>query len=141
MQIILEILQNIKKQAHKLKRCATLRWNLRTAVKLAHSQNCRPQSRKKSKWNLCNCDCCKTCTQRPLQNVETEKFRGVISRKIFHDTSANCAKLSKTCKICKICQMCTIVQSCAKLCKICKIVQNVQKCAKCSKLCKICKIV
>ena len=47
-------------QARKLERCATLRWNLQTAVKLAHSQNCRPQSRKKSKWNLCNCDCCKT---------------------------------------------------------------------------------
>ena len=27
-------------QARKLERCATLRWNLRTAVKLAHSQNC-----------------------------------------------------------------------------------------------------
>ena len=67
------------KQARKLERCATLRWNLRTAVKLAHSQNCRPQSRKNSKWNLCNCDCCKTCTQSPLLTAEMEKFKGVIS--------------------------------------------------------------
>ena len=71
--------QIYKKQARKLERCATLRWNLRTAVKLAHSQNCRPQSRKKSKWNLCNCDCCKT-SQRLLQTAEMEKSKGVISR-------------------------------------------------------------
>ena len=65
----------LEKQARKLERCATLRWNLRTAVKLAHSQNCRPQSRKKSKWNLCNCDCWKTCTETTANRRD-----GVISR-------------------------------------------------------------
>ena len=70
-----------KKQARKLERCATLRWNLRTAVKLAHSQNCRPQSRKKSKWNLCNVIAtAEKLAQSPLQTAETEKIKGVISR-------------------------------------------------------------
>ena len=68
------------KQARKLKRCATLRWNLRTAVKLAHSQNCRPQSRKKSKWNLCNCDCCKTCTETTANRRDGKHQRGYIQR-------------------------------------------------------------
>ena len=68
------------KQARKLERCATLRWNLRTAVKLAHSQNCRPQSRKKSKWNLCNCDCWKTCTETTANRRDGKNQRGYIQR-------------------------------------------------------------
>ena len=73
-----QILNN--KQARKLERCATLRWNLRTAVKLAHSQNCRPQSRKKSKWNLCNCDCWKTCTETTANRRDGKHQRGYIQR-------------------------------------------------------------
>ena len=64
-----------------------MRWNLQTAVKLAHSQNCRPQSRKNLKWNLCNCDCCKTCTQRPLQTAEMEKFKEKLYLYSFFNSS------------------------------------------------------
>ena len=74
------IVHTIPKQARKLERCATLRWNLRTAVKLAHSQNCRPQSRKKSKWNLCNCDCWKTCTETTANRRDGKNQRGYIQR-------------------------------------------------------------
>ena len=46
-------------------------------------------------------DCSKTCTKRPLQTAEVEKFKAKCAN-LCNENVQNCANCAKLCKMCKL---------------------------------------